>query len=224
MRPSRAASASISARVAAGSSNRGSSPGVARRCARWRAARRRAAASMTSASTDLERRDLDAGHATHPPAAHHAPDAEAVVELDEVGALARRDAAAVGDPEHGQRIGACRGDGNRQGHAGRDEVAHGVVEGDDRPGQRRGPDERDPLSDDLDLETADPCPAVARPRERERVADEQQPVGRLQSSDQRPQRGIDVDPVGDELDEGRRRRAAPRPPGRARDGRRRTSR
>ena len=40
---------------------------------------------------------------------------------------------------------------DRQGHAGSDEVADGVVERDDRSCQRRGPDERDPLSDDLDL-------------------------------------------------------------------------
>ena len=34
--------------------------------------------------------------------------------------------------------------------------------------------------DDLDLEAADPARAVARPGDRERVAHQQQPVGRLE--------------------------------------------
>ena len=81
-----------------------------------------------------------------------------------------------------------------------------------------------PSADDLDLEPADPVPAVARPGERERVADEQQPVDRLQPRDERPQRRVDVVAVGDELDERvvveqRRDRDA-----RARGDRRRSSR
>ena len=57
--------------------------------------------------------------------------------------------------------------------------------------------------DDLDLEAADPPPPVAGAGERDGVADEQQPVDRLQPGDERPQRRVDVDAVGDELDVGR---------------------
>ena len=74
------------------------------------------------------------------------------------------------------------------------------VERDDGPGQRRRPGQGDALPDDLDLEAADPPAAVAHPGQRDGVADEQQPVRRLEPRDERPQRGMDVDAVGDQLD------------------------
>ena len=57
--------------------------------------------------------------------------------------------------------------------------------------------------DDLDLEAAEAPAAVARPGQRDGVADEQQPVRRLEARDERPQPRIDVDAVGDQLDEDR---------------------
>ena len=80
------------------------------------------------------------------------------------------------------------------------------------------------LPDDLDLETADPAATVAHPGQGDRVADEQQPVRRLEPGDERPQRAIDVDAVGDQLDVRRvvEQRGERRDPGRG--GRRRSSR
>ena len=80
-----------------------------------------------------------------------------------------------------------------------DEVADCRVEGDDRSGQRGRPGQGDALADDLDGEVADPSAPIARPGERDGVADQQQSVRWLQSGDERPHAGIDVDPVGDEL-------------------------
>ena len=57
--------------------------------------------------------------------------------------------------------------------------------------------------DDLDVEAADPGAAVTHPGQRDRVADEQQPIGRLETEDERPQGGMDVDAVRDQLDVGR---------------------
>ena len=82
----------------------------------------------------------------------------------------------------------------------------------------------DPLADDLDVEPADPPAAVARAGERDGVADEQQPVRRLQPRDERPQRGIDVEAVGDELDVDRVVEQRGDGDARARGGRRRSSR
>ena len=138
------------------------------------------------------------------------------------GPAASRPRSVIPSSASGLRLAAATAAGS--GDARRDEVADRRIEGDDRPGQRRGPDQRDPLTDDLDLEAADPAPAVAGPGDGDRVADEQQPVGRLEPGDERPERRVDVDPVGDELDVGARRRAARRGRRRARGGRCRSSR
>ena len=68
-----------------------------------------------------------------------------------------------------------------------------------------------------------PAP-IAHPGERDGVADEQQPVRRLQPRDERPQRGMDVDAVGDELDVGRVVEQGGHGDARAPGGRRRSSR
>ena len=62
------------------------------------------------------------------PAAHHAADGEVGVELDEVGPLADRDPAAIGDAEQREGIAARGGDRGRQRDPGRDEVPDRAVE------------------------------------------------------------------------------------------------
>ena len=152
----------------------------------------------------VERHDLETGHATHAPDAHDAPDPERVVELDEVGALADGDPAAVRDAEQGQRVGARRGRRDRQRHAGRDEVADRIVERDDRPGQRgcarrgsRAPRRPRPRDRRSRLGRR-PCPAseIASLTRSSRSAG----FSRRMSG---PDGRIDVDLVGDELDVGR---------------------
>ncbi len=75
-----------------------------------------------------------------------------------------------------------------------------AVQRDDRPGKRRRPGKGGAVSDDLHIEAAEPPAPVAHAGECDRIADEEQSVRRLQPRDQRPQRGMDVDTVGDELD------------------------
>ena len=135
--------------------------------------------------------------------AHDPADPELAVELDEVGALSGGDPAAVRDPEHRQRVPARGGDRGGQREPGRDQVAHGDVQREDGAGQRGRPGERHPPAHDLHREAADPRASVAHAGERDGIADEQEPVGRLQPEDQGPEPGVDVDAVGDELDVGR---------------------
>src|SRR3972149_5104073 len=109
--------------------------------------------------------------------AHDAADPELGVEFDEIGTLARRDPATVRDAEQGERVAAGGGGGGGGGGA-------------------RAPPPPPPAP------PAPPAP-IAHPGERDGIADEQQPVRRLQPRDERPQRGMNMDLVGDELDVGR---------------------
>jgi hypothetical protein len=61
-------------------------------------------------------------------------------------------------------------------HPARHEPADRVVEGDGRAGQRGRPGQRHPRADDLDIQVADPTPAIAQAGHRVGVADQQQAV------------------------------------------------
>ena len=126
-------------------------------------------------------------------AAGDPPDAQVVVQLDEVRPPAGLDPAAVRHPEQRRGVGERRRDRDRERHPLADQVAHRRVERDDRPGQRvrarrasRGRRARRRPGPPIV-----PRP-VAHPGERQRVAHEDEPVGGLGAQDDRPQRRVDV--------------------------------
>ena len=82
-------------------------------------------------------------------------------------------------------------------------VADRDIEGEHGAGEGRGAGEGHSLAAHLDVERAQPPEPVAGPGQRHGVADEDQPAGGLARSMSAPQPGMDVDAIGDELDEGR---------------------
>ncbi len=109
------------------------------------------------------------------PAAHDAAHPERLVQDDHVREHAGRQDATVVTPSSSRalRLDAARGRG--QVEPGRDHVAHGGVEGDDRSGERVGARERAAVLVDLDVHPGEHRPTGARAGERQRVADEHQP-------------------------------------------------
>ena len=115
---------------------------------------------------------------------------QVLVQLDEVGALAVGETPTVRHAEQVERVARLRPRRHRSaGCPAADDVPDGAVERDHRSGQRVGAGERRP---------AVPRPRcrgrrsgrdpVARAGDCEGIADEQQPVARLEARDQRPER------------------------------------
>ena len=100
----------------------------------------------------------------------------------------------------GARVAAAMAAGS--GTPGPHELADREIEGEDGPGEGRRSGEGDPLAAHLDVERAQPADPVAGSRQRHSVADEDEPSRRLHPFDQPPEPGMDVDAIGDELDEG----------------------
>ena len=112
-----------------------------------------------------------------------------------------RPRSAIPSRASGLRLAAATAAGS--GSAGPDDVGDRRVERQHGPGQCPRPRQGHALPRDHDLEAAEASAAVAHPGQRDGVADEQQPVHRLQVRDERPQPRIDVDAVRDQLDEHR---------------------